>query len=146
MTRENWPSFKQFLRCISQQAQLKVIIIKIIIVTCLSTLVRETSEQFAELSTSTEKVIHLVAEISGASEEQAQGALEINQAITDVDKVVQQNAANAQKGAGASQLLKAQANQLSRLVSGLVSMVKGVRHREAPKEVNQGVDYTKSAE
>ncbi len=95
-----------------------------------STLVTETSEKFAALAASTEKVIHLVAEISGASEEQAQGALQINKAIMEVDKVVQQNAANAQEGAGSSQLLKAQANQLSTVVSGLVSMVKGVRHRE----------------
>ena len=96
-----------------------------------STLVTETSEKFAALSASTEKVIHLVAEISGASEEQAQGALQINKAIMEVDKVVQQNAANAQEGAGSSQLLKAQANQLGTVVSGLVSMVKGVRYRQA---------------
>jgi methyl-accepting chemotaxis protein len=69
----------------------------------------------------------LVAEISGASEEQAQGAEQINKAIAEVDKVVQQNAANAQEGAGASQLLKAQANQLSSVVAGLVSMVRGHR-------------------
>ena len=96
-----------------------------------STLVTETSEKFVALSASTEKVIHLVAEISGASEEQAQGALQINKAIMEVDKVVQQNAANAQEGAGSSQLLKAQANQLGTVVSGLVSMVKGVRYQKA---------------
>jgi methyl-accepting chemotaxis protein len=92
-----------------------------------STLVSETSQNFAALSTRTEKVISLVAEISGASEEQAQGAEQINKAIAEVDKVVQQNAANAQEGAGASQLLKAQANQLRSVVAGLVSMVRGHR-------------------
>jgi methyl-accepting chemotaxis protein len=96
-----------------------------------STLVSETSENFEALSSSTGKVINLVAEISGASEEQAQGAQQINKAIAEVDKVVQQNAANAQEGAGASQLLKAQANQLSTVVAGLVAMVKGMSHREA---------------
>jgi methyl-accepting chemotaxis protein len=92
-----------------------------------SNLVSETSENFSALTASTEKVIRLVAEISGASEEQAQGAEQINQAIAEVDKVVQQNAANAQEGAGSSQLLKAQANQLSAVVAGLVSMVNGMR-------------------
>jgi methyl-accepting chemotaxis protein len=48
-----------------------------------SNLVSETSENFATLSTSTEKVINLVAEISGASEEQAQGAQQINKAIAE---------------------------------------------------------------
>jgi methyl-accepting chemotaxis protein len=95
-----------------------------------STLVSETSENFVALSSRTEKVIKLVAEISGASEEQAQGAQQINKAIAEVDKVVQQNAANAQEGAGASELLKVQANQLNTVVSGLVSMVNGIRHQQ----------------
>jgi methyl-accepting chemotaxis protein len=95
-----------------------------------STLVSETSENFVALSSRTEKVIKLVAEISEASEEQAQGAQQINKAIAEVDKVVQQNAANAQEGAGASELLKVQANQLNTVVSGLVSMVNGIRHQQ----------------
>ncbi len=103
-----------------------------------STLVSETSENFSALSTSTEKVINLVAEISGASEEQAQGAQQINKAIAEVDKVVQQNAANAQEGAGASELLKAQAGQLSAVVSGLVSMVNGVSRQEIETEEPEG--------
>jgi methyl-accepting chemotaxis protein len=90
-----------------------------------SDLVSEASDNFAALSTSTEKVIGLVGEISGASEEQAQGVEQINKAIAEMDKVVQQNAAKAQEGAGASQELKSQANQLSGVVSGLVSMVRG---------------------
>jgi methyl-accepting chemotaxis protein len=109
-----------------------------------SSLVSETSENFSELSNSTEKVINLVAEISGASEEQAQGAQQINKAISEVDKVVQQNAANAEEGAGASELLKAQADQLSAVVSGLVSMVNGVRRQEAitPTEESQDFDIS----
>ena len=103
-----------------------------------SSLVSETSDNFSALSSSTEKVINLVAEISGASEEQAQGAQQINKAITELDKVVQQNAANAQEGAGASELLKAQANQLSSVVTGLVSMVNGARHQEA--ETTEGAE------
>jgi methyl-accepting chemotaxis protein len=95
-----------------------------------SDLVSETSDNFAALSSSTEKVIGLVAEISGASTEQAQGVEQINKAIADMDKVVQQNAANAQGGAGASQQLKSQANQLGGVVAGLVSMVRGLRHKE----------------
>jgi methyl-accepting chemotaxis protein len=105
-----------------------------------STLVAETSENFSALSSSTEKVINLVGEISGASDEQAQGAQQINKAITELDKVVQQNAANAQEGAGASELLKAQANQLSAVVLGLVSMVNGVRHQEAATATEEAQD------
>jgi methyl-accepting chemotaxis protein len=109
-----------------------------------STLVAETSDNFSALSSSTEKVINLVAEISGASEEQAQGAQQINKAIAELDKVVQQNAANAQEGAGASELLKAQANQLNGVVSGLFSMVNGVRHQEAETATEEAQDFDMS--
>jgi len=102
-----------------------------------SDLVAETAENFSALSASTEKVIGLVSEISGASVEQAQGVQQINQAVSEMDKVVQQNAANAQEGAGASQHLKAQANQLSGVVAGLVSMVQGVRQEKTPEEDSQ---------
>jgi len=44
-----------------------------------------------------------VAEISAASSEQAQGIGQINTAVTGLDKVTQQNAANAEESASAAE-------------------------------------------
>jgi methyl-accepting chemotaxis protein len=48
------------------------------------------------------KVSQLVEEIAAASQEQARGIEQLNQAVAQMDKVVQQNAANAEESASAS--------------------------------------------
>jgi methyl-accepting chemotaxis protein len=50
-----------------------------------------------------------VAEITAASREQAQGIEQVNKAVMDLDKVVQQNASGAEESASASEELNAQA-------------------------------------
>ena len=54
------------------------------------------------MAESSAKVGNLVAEISEASKEQSNGLEQVNIAITEMDKVVQQNAANAEESAAAS--------------------------------------------
>ncbi len=71
------------------------------------------------------KVAGLVSEISAASREQAQGIEQVNTAVADMDKVVQQNASNAEENAAASEELNAQAEQLSSFVQELLSIVEG---------------------
>lgn len=68
---------------------------------------------------------HMVAEISTASQEQAQGVQEINKAMGQLDQVTQQNAAGAQQAASASNSLKSQAAVLNGLVESLVATVQG---------------------
>jgi methyl-accepting chemotaxis protein len=48
------------------------------------------------LNESAVKVGELVSEIAAASDEQAQGIEQINRAVSEMDKVVQQVAANAE--------------------------------------------------
>ena len=71
------------------------------------------------------KVGELVSEISAASTEQAQGIEEVNTAVTEMDKVTQQNAANAEESASAAEEMSAQAEEMKSYVSELVAMVGG---------------------
>jgi methyl-accepting chemotaxis protein len=71
------------------------------------------------------KVEGLVGEISQASKEQANGIEQINTAVAEMDKVVQQNAANAEESASASEEMAAQAEEVNRIVAELAMMVGG---------------------
>jgi methyl-accepting chemotaxis protein len=62
------------------------------------------------------KVANLVDEISAASEEQAQGIGQISKAVAEMDKVVQQAAANALDSASVSEEMNAQAEEMKGFV------------------------------
>ncbi len=88
-------------------------------------LVTKTNEAFGTVADSAAKVGELVGEIAVASNEQAQGIGQVNTFVTKMDKVVQQNAANAEESASASEEMSAQAEQMKSLVNQLVILVKG---------------------
>lgn len=67
----------------------------------------------------------LIAEVAAASREQDQGMQQINTAITQVDKVVQANAANAEESAAAGEELNAQAVVLREAIAGLQQLIGG---------------------
>ena len=105
-----------------------------------STLVSTTNEAFTEVATSASKVGELVGEIAAASNEQAQGIDQINTAVTQMDQVTQQNAANAEESASASEEMNAQAGQMKAIVGELVALVggdaRGIRQKEGGSPVN----------
>ena len=86
-------------------------------------LVAKTNDAFKQVNESSSRVGELVGEIAAASNEQAQGIEQVNIAVTEMDKLTQQNAANAEESASASQELSAQANQLKEIVGELVVIV-----------------------
>ena len=90
-----------------------------------SRLVTRTNEAFAQVAQSASKVEELVTEIAAASKEQAQGIEQVNTAVSVMDKVIQQNAANAEESASASEQMKAQAEQMKAIVEELVAFVGG---------------------
>ncbi len=90
-----------------------------------SELVERTNEAFQQVQSSSAKVGQLVSEIAASSNEQAQGIEQINKAVTEMDKVTQQNAANAEESASASEEMNAQADQMKGMVDELVAMVGG---------------------
>jgi methyl-accepting chemotaxis protein len=90
-----------------------------------SELVSKTNDAFKQVASSSAKAGDLVAEISAASSEQAQGIGQINTAVTELDKVTQQNAANAEESASAAEEMSAQAETMKSVVDELQSMVGG---------------------
>ena len=90
-----------------------------------SDLVAHTNEAFAEVAVSTSKVGELVGEIAAASREQAQGIDQINKAVAEMDKVIQQTAANAEESASASEEMNAQAEQMKHISSTLINIIGG---------------------
>ncbi len=90
-----------------------------------SELVTRTNEAFGQVAESSKKVGELVGEISAASNEQADGIEQVNKAVVEMDKVVQQNAANAEESASASEEMSAQAEQMKMAVGELSALVGG---------------------
>lgn len=74
---------------------------------------------------SVQKLTQLISEVSAASEEQSKGIEQIGTAVTQMDKLTQANAANAEESASASEELAAQAKELGEMVRVLVGIVKG---------------------
>lgn len=83
------------------------------------------AESLDKIQESALKVAALVAEISAGSRQQAQGIGQVNVAVSEMDKVVQQNAANAEESASAAEQLSAQAQELHTLVVELMELVRG---------------------
>ncbi len=88
-----------------------------------SEIVRKTSTEFLQVAASAEKISGLVGEIAAASNEQAQGIEQINRAVSEMDKVVQQNAANAEESASSSVEMNAQAAHMKGFIEDFVAIV-----------------------
>lgn len=82
-----------------------------------NSLVEITSKALDEIDDSITKVTDIVAEISVASNEQAQGISQINQGLGQIDSVTQQNTATAEETSAASEELSSQAAILRQLLS-----------------------------
>lgn len=84
-------------------------------------------EVLKEIVLSVGTVSNAVAEISNASQEQAQGVQEVTKAIALLDQVTQENSTNSANSAEAATSLSNQAATLSQLVEELVYTVDGVK-------------------
>jgi methyl-accepting chemotaxis protein len=105
-------------------------------------LVVKTNEAFNEVSKNAAKVGGLVADIAAASNEQSQGIEQVNKAVMEMDKVVQQNAANAEESASSSQEMRSQAEGIEQMILNLRSFVgagSNSRLESQPKQPNQGL-------
>ena len=73
----------------------------------------------------TRRVDELVTEVAGASREQTQGITQINVAVSQMDHVVQSNAASAEESAAAAEEVNAQAAALKAVAEQLQNLVGG---------------------
>jgi methyl-accepting chemotaxis protein len=90
-----------------------------------SELVAKTNEAFALVARGAKKVGELLGEISAASSEQSQGIEQINNAVLEMDMVVQRNAACAEETSSAAEEMNAQAEQMKEFVAELRALVRG---------------------
>ncbi len=85
----------------------------------------EVAKALTAIQESAGKVAILVSEIAAASKDQAKGVEQVNTAVAEMDKVVQQNAANSEESASASEELSSQAMELNVMVEQLMTLVGG---------------------
>ena len=100
-----------------------------------SKLVNQAGATMNEIVASVRRVTDIMAEITAASREQEAGIGQINQAITEMDTVTQQNAALVEEAAAAAESLQDQAGNLAQVVS--VFKLDGVHTTAAPPVTNQ---------
>ena len=82
-----------------------------------SKLVEQAGKTMDEIVTSVKRVTDIMAEITAASQEQSQGIEQVNQTITQMDEVTQQNAALVEEATASARSLEEQAEGLTRSVS-----------------------------
>jgi len=80
-------------------------------------LVQQAGATMGEMVSSIERVTCIMAEITAASREQTAGIGQVNQAITQMDEVTQQNAALVEEASAAAASLQDQAENLAEVVS-----------------------------
>lgn len=97
-------------------------------------LVESTNSEFGRVLESASKVEQLVGEIAAASREQSLGIDQVNNAVAEMDKVTQQNAANAEESASASAEMNSRAEEMKAFVDDLSALVGGSQKQVSYKQ------------
>jgi methyl-accepting chemotaxis protein len=100
---------------------------------------REAGEMLAKLVPSIEKTAELIEEISAACREQDIGASQVNQAIQQLDKIIQQNASAADEMYATSEGLSQESEQLKRSISYFLTGGVGERQSSAPAQAKRSL-------
>jgi methyl-accepting chemotaxis protein len=91
------------------------------------------SASFKQILAKVREVDSLVAEVANASHEQSSGLVQINSAVSHIDRLTQTNATGAQDNASAAGELQSQSEDLLSVSTQLVGMVGGsVQRVQAP--------------
>ncbi|MGD8452648.1 MAG: methyl-accepting chemotaxis protein [Phycisphaerae bacterium] len=93
-----------------------------------TTVAGEVTNVLTAITGSVARIAELIDGIASASDEQAQGVEQISTAVSQMDRVTQNNAAGAEESASASEELNAQATSLRNMVNALVALVGGATH------------------
>ncbi len=86
-------------------------------------LVYKAGETFENVATGAKKVGELLGEVTISSQEQVRGIGNINEAMTEIDKVTQKNAANAEETASVIQEIEGQTKRMKTVVTELVALI-----------------------
>ena len=90
-------------------------------------LVKFTNEAFKQAADKAQQTAALLDEIATASKEQSTGIKQVSEAVFDLDKVTQQNAADADQAAHIAEDMEGQSSHLNSDVSSLVRLVRGAK-------------------
>ncbi|MEN6439677.1 MAG: methyl-accepting chemotaxis protein [Syntrophobacter sp.] len=103
-----------------------------------SDLVETTEKEFREVALNVDRSSELVEEISAASLEQAQGIQQVNTAVSEMDTVVQRNAATAEESASELREMNVQATYMKDRVEELMKLILGANAKAAGKAESAG--------
>lgn len=88
-------------------------------------LVSTTAKSFSRAAENSHELQSLLSEISGAASQQDERIGYINNSVGSIDRITQQNAANAEESAAATMELRGQAQELKQLIGDLSAVVHG---------------------
>jgi methyl-accepting chemotaxis protein len=100
-----------------------------------SRLVTQAGSTMNGIVESVKRVTDIMAEITAASQEQASGIEQVNQAVAQMDEVTQQNAALVEEAAAASQSMQEEAANLAQVVS--VFKLSGIQTMAVAKPIHK---------
>lgn len=103
-----------------------------------------TKRAFISVEEGTASIQALINQVKNGTSEQREGILQLNQAMSEIDGVVQSNAASAEESAASSEELSAQAEEVSSIVRNLASFI-GIDMNELGyhhEPVSQHITYT----
>jgi methyl-accepting chemotaxis protein len=100
----------------------------------------EVSRSFADIKSKIQELDGLVAEIATAANEQSQGIGQVTTAVSQMDKVTQSNAANAEETASAAEELNSQSQMLKESVVSLQLLISRTENSGEPKNHDRGAD------
>jgi len=94
-----------------------------------ATVCNRVASRLQEIAVKSREVDELIGEIATASNEQTQGIEQVNKAVSQMDRVVQSTAAQAEEGAGVAQELTTQSDSLRQCIDELAHVVGGQSSR-----------------
>jgi methyl-accepting chemotaxis protein len=98
---------------------------------------QEVADMLTKITEGNRRMNQLVEDIAGASNDQARSVGQINDSVSQLDQVSQDNAANAEESASAAEELTAQADELRVMVGDLQGLLGGPRSHAAPVATGQ---------
>ncbi|MDP1976293.1 PAS domain-containing methyl-accepting chemotaxis protein [Undibacterium sp.] len=107
-------------------------------------LVAEAGKTMQEIVTGVQRAAEIMRDITMASQEQSSGIEQVNQAITQMDDMTQQNAALVEQAAASAESLKNQAVSLSELVDSF-TLVRSSGHSPVARVVTTEMKTYKAA-
>lgn len=94
----------------------------------------KTSEAFGQAAEQAEQMGELITEIAVSSNDQKRGIDLMGRAVTEMDKITQQNAANSQETSSASEQMKAQSERMKGFVDELAALVGTMKKPERTRK------------